>query len=89
VRHGLRLILDGEPDFVVVAEAGDGGHPHSEAAAHAPEPLGQPHNRSVREIGYASFPHGVCVHVPGYPCSMWFNRRGAVVAKHRSNASPP
>ncbi|MGH8939024.1 MAG: response regulator transcription factor, partial [Actinomycetes bacterium] len=24
VRRGLRLILDGEPDLVVVAEAGDG-----------------------------------------------------------------
>src|SRR5690242_2838752 len=34
VRHGVRLILDGEPDFQVVAEAGDGAEAVALARAH-------------------------------------------------------
>jgi DNA-binding NarL/FixJ family response regulator len=33
VRHGIRLILDGEPDFEVVAEAGDGAEAVERALA--------------------------------------------------------
>uniref|UniRef100_UPI0035572296 response regulator transcription factor n=1 Tax=Nonomuraea rhizosphaerae TaxID=2665663 RepID=UPI0035572296 len=33
VRHGLRLILDAEPDLTVVAEAGDGAEAVERAAA--------------------------------------------------------
>ncbi|MDT0441379.1 response regulator transcription factor [Streptomyces johnsoniae] len=37
VRRGVRLILEGEPDFVVVAEAGDGAEAVRAAAAHHPD----------------------------------------------------
>ncbi|WP_077058852.1 response regulator transcription factor [Streptomyces sp. MP131-18] len=37
VRRGVRLILEGEPDFAVVAEAGDGAEAVRAAAAHHPD----------------------------------------------------
>jgi DNA-binding NarL/FixJ family response regulator len=37
VRRGLRLILDGEPDLVVVAEAGDGAEALAAAEQHTPD----------------------------------------------------
>ncbi|RAY14070.1 DNA-binding response regulator [Actinomadura craniellae] len=37
VRRGVRLILDGEPDLTVVAEAGDGAEAIEAARAHRPD----------------------------------------------------
>ncbi|GGM69779.1 DNA-binding response regulator [Thermopolyspora flexuosa] len=37
VRRGVRLILDGEPDLTVVAEAGDGAEAIEQARAHRPD----------------------------------------------------
>lgn len=37
VRRGLRLILDGEPDLTVVAEAGDGADAVEQARLHRPD----------------------------------------------------
>ncbi|RKN10489.1 response regulator [Streptomyces radicis] len=37
VRRGVRLILEGEPDFTVVAEAGDGAEAVEAARAHHPD----------------------------------------------------
>jgi DNA-binding NarL/FixJ family response regulator len=37
VRRGVRLILEGEPDFTVVAEAGDGAEAVRAARAHRPD----------------------------------------------------
>lgn len=37
VRRGLRLILDGEPDLTVVAEAGDGAEAIKLARANRPD----------------------------------------------------
>ncbi|OON77392.1 response regulator [Streptomyces tsukubensis] len=37
VRRGVRLILDGEPDLTVVAEAGDGADAVEQARAHRPD----------------------------------------------------
>lgn len=37
VRRGVRLILDGEPDLTVVAEAGDGAEAVEQARAHRPD----------------------------------------------------
>jgi len=37
VRRGVRLILDGEPDFTVVAEAGDGAEAVALARTHRPD----------------------------------------------------